>query len=41
VFEKSVNEIWLGEEYQRLRELHATGRFAEIPTCARCPLARY
>ncbi|APG27355.1 hypothetical protein A7E78_05550 [Syntrophotalea acetylenivorans] len=41
VFEKSTKDIWLGEEYQKLRELHASGRFAEIPTCARCPLAQY
>ena len=26
IFERSVQEIWLGEEYQRLRELHANVR---------------
>jgi len=36
VFEQSVESIWTGKEYQRLRELHATGRFREIPTCANC-----
>jgi radical SAM protein with 4Fe4S-binding SPASM domain len=41
VFEKSVKEIWLGEEYQKLRNLHAAGRSNEIPACARCPLAGY
>ncbi len=41
VFEQSPKDIWLGEEYQRLRELHANGRFDEIPTCAKCPLAHY
>ncbi len=41
IFEQSAQEIWQGETYQQLRELHATGRFEEIPTCARCPLAHY
>lgn len=41
IFERSAQDIWLGEDYHRLRELHATGRFEDIPTCARCPLARY
>lgn len=41
IFEQSIQEIWLGEKYQRLRELHAKGRFEEIPTCAVCPLAKY
>ncbi|MCZ6873852.1 MAG: radical SAM protein [bacterium] len=40
VFEQSAQHIWLGEPYQRLRELHATGRFEEIPTCAQCPLSK-
>jgi radical SAM protein with 4Fe4S-binding SPASM domain len=41
IFEQSAQDIWLGTRYQQLRELHATGRFADIPTCARCPLAQY
>lgn len=41
IFEQSAREIWLGEKYQRLRELHVTGRFEEIPICACCPLAKY
>jgi radical SAM protein with 4Fe4S-binding SPASM domain len=36
---RTLQEIWTGPEYQRLRDLHAQGRFEEIPTCARCPLA--
>lgn len=36
---KSVEEIWNGPEYRKLRELHATGRIDEIPTCAHCHLA--
>jgi radical SAM protein with 4Fe4S-binding SPASM domain len=41
VKQQSIEEIWLGERYQSLRELHAAGRFEESATCARCPLARY
>ncbi len=36
---KSVEEIWTGPEYQKLRDLHASGRIDEIPTCANCHLA--
>jgi len=39
--DNSLAEIWRGEEYTRLRDLHASGRIDEIPTCARCPLAQY
>lgn len=41
IFKQSAKEIWLGETYQNMRGLHATGRFDEIPTCGRCPLANY
>lgn len=41
IFEKSVKEIWLSEDYQHLRDLHAKGRSGEIPICSKCPLARY
>lgn len=41
IFEQSAQEIWLGEKYQRLRQLHASGHFDEIPTCASCPLGKY
>ena len=40
IFNKTIEEIWNGPEYQRLRELHATGRIDEIPTCANCHLAQ-
>lgn len=36
---KTVEEIWNGLEYQKLRELHATGRIDEIPVCSNCHLA--
>jgi radical SAM protein with 4Fe4S-binding SPASM domain len=41
VREQTVSEIWTGDKYQKLRDLHAAGRIDEIPACARCPLARY
>lgn len=41
IFEQSAQDIWHGEKYQKLRELHATGYIDEIPICARCPLAKY
>lgn len=41
ILEESAREIWLGEKYERLRELHASGRFNEIAACSRCPLAMY
>lgn len=41
VFEQPMAEIWRGEKYQQLRDLHAAGRSAEIPICSRCPLAAY
>lgn len=41
VFEQSAKDIWQSDEYQRMRELHANGRFEEIPLCANCTLAKY
>ena len=38
--DRTVEEIWTGPEYTKLRELHQTGRIDEIPTCAKCHLAR-
>lgn len=38
--ESSLEDIWLGEKYTEMRELHATGRIREIPTCRNCALAR-
>lgn len=39
IFEHSVHDIWVGEKYQRLRDLHSSGHFDEIPVCTICPLA--
>jgi radical SAM protein with 4Fe4S-binding SPASM domain len=33
---EELDEIWNGEEFQRLRRLHARGRYAEIEACAPC-----
>ncbi|MBD3670066.1 MAG: SPASM domain-containing protein [Gammaproteobacteria bacterium] len=41
VNENTASEIWKNEKYTEMRELHASGRINEIPTCARCPLAKY
>lgn len=40
IHERSVEEIWNGPEYRKLRELHRTGRIEEIPVCANCHLAQ-
>jgi len=32
----SLCELWHGEKLNHIRELHAQGRFNEIPLCARC-----
>lgn len=41
IHENSAGEIWQGEVYQQLRERHSSGRYAEVYTCAHCPLAHY
>ncbi|MBI1387936.1 MAG: radical SAM protein [bacterium] len=38
--DRTLEEIWTGPEYTRMRELHATGRIDEIPVCASCPLSQ-
>ena len=38
--ESNLEDIWLGDEYTRLRELHQTGRIDEIDTCRNCSLAQ-
>lgn len=40
VKESTVAEIWNGEAYGKLRNMHAAGRSRDIPTCANCSLAR-
>jgi len=32
----SIEEIWKGDAYERLRELHLKGRYNEIPPCRNC-----
>jgi len=32
----SIEEIWKGETYERLRQLHREGRYEEIPLCKDC-----
>ena len=39
IHENNVEDIWLGEKYMELRELHATGRIQEVDTCSKCALA--
>lgn len=41
VYNSTVEEIWTGEGYQRLRELHKSGRFNEIPICSNCAFIRF
>lgn len=41
VNESSVKDIWKNEKYQKMRKLHKAGRMEEIPTCKKCPLAKY
>jgi radical SAM protein with 4Fe4S-binding SPASM domain len=40
VLENTAHEIWRGEAYEQMRELHRSGRIDEIPVCAGCALAR-
>lgn len=37
---ESVHEIWHGEKINRIRELHASGKFGEVSVCRRCYLPR-
>ena len=34
-----ITSLWKGKKLQRLRNLHRSGRFSEIPTCRSCGLA--
>lgn len=36
IFDSGVNDVWNGEEYQRLRALHLAGRWDEVPICRQC-----
>ncbi|MFQ5811546.1 MAG: SPASM domain-containing protein, partial [Armatimonadota bacterium] len=37
VGEHSVEDLWTGEVYARVRRLHLRGDYETIPLCARCP----
>ena len=37
VYKNTIKEIWLGQEFQRLRELHLSGQGHTIPICSKCP----
>lgn len=39
IFEQSVHEIWTGERYEIMRDLHSSGNIDKIQTCAECPMA--
>lgn len=39
--ESSTSEIWKNKKYQNLRNLHLSGKINEVPTCRKCPLAKY
>lgn len=39
--ESSTSEIWKNDNYQKLRNLHLSGKINEVPTCSKCPLAKY
>ncbi|QTA38630.1 radical SAM protein [Thermosipho ferrireducens] len=41
VHEKSIKEIWKGEEFQKLRKLHLEGRMNEIELCRTCTDRKY
>jgi radical SAM protein with 4Fe4S-binding SPASM domain len=37
----SIKEIWKNEAYQDIRKKHLDGMIDEVPTCRKCPLAKY
>ncbi len=36
VMQQSIRDIWNGQEYRRIRQLHIEGRDAELELCSRC-----
>ena len=34
---QSISDIWLGEKYQKLRELHDARKRSSVVPCDRCP----
>ena len=41
IHKSSLKDIWKNEKYQEMRKLHKEGNMNQIPTCSRCPLAKY
>jgi len=39
IYDKSPKELWLSDEYKKIRELHASGNYRKHPTCRTCRLA--
>ena len=37
----SPKEIWNNQKYKEMRKLHLQGKIDDIPTCKKCPLAKY
>ncbi|CAK0751909.1 SPASM domain-containing protein [uncultured Gammaproteobacteria bacterium] len=36
IFESSVKEVWLGEEFSKVRYYHETGQWDKVPFCTDC-----
>jgi radical SAM protein with 4Fe4S-binding SPASM domain len=39
--DNSITEIWKNKLYKNMREKHLAGKIDDIPTCRKCPLAKY
>ena len=40
ILEESIEDIWNGERYQRIRELHLKGEYDKLPLCKQCMNAK-
>jgi len=40
IHDKSIKELWLGDEYKEIRDLHASGNYKKHHVCSVCPLTR-
>ncbi len=41
ILDRSIKDIWHGPEFTRFRELHLSGKGADIPLCSQCPDWKY